>query len=536
MLLSPGSNVDRYVVVRLLGGAEGAASYLVRHRRAGSLHVLTIPDAQGADVRAVLLAERSLQVQLRHPNILPIRDAVDVDGKLGVIRDSVDGPTLAELLASGESLPHADAMDLFDQLCLGVSAAHAGGVLHHNLSPNVVILKEGSQRVRVRVVDFGLAGLGNDEASHGAPGFAAPELQVASAEVDERADVYALGCILHELLGGRADRAGRRGPVRGGAIAAGGRLGLAVARALEGDPSRRFLSVEALRVEVGVAAADEPTVEVGPSPGSLERAAAAGPAGTDAPEAAADARGLAGTASGYATTGVDHATGLDAATGVDAATEELPPAPPAAATPNAAAEVPAEDEADRPTDGAVRPTAAGGMPIWPIMLAGGALIGVLTLGMLANAWARAGTIAKADAEVLQRAERLDAPWRTLHPALTTVVRNGSDALIRPAAAFREAPTARDRVDADRALVRAVRSELSLQSSSLPPAEYSLASGDLERLERGVKDAEAAVQRAKAAREGWATAVAATVGWLDPALPAGSVPIAPAGEIPAFSGR
>ncbi len=498
MLLSSGSNVDRYVVLRLLGEASGAECYLVRHRRAGSLHVLTIPEAQDDDVKALLLAERSLQVQLRHPNVLPIRDAVDVEGKVGVVRDSVDGPTLAELLASGERLPHADAMDLFNQLCLGVSAAHAGGVLHHNLSPNVVILKEGSQGVRVRVVDFGLAGLGND--GHGAPGFAAPELQITAAEVDERADVYALGCILHELLGGRAGRAGRRAPLPSGAVEASQRIVAAVARALETDPARRFPSVEALRVEVDAAAGDEPTVEVG----------ASAPANEEAPEGAV-------------------AVAADA----DAPAEALPPPPAVPAEPAAAPE-PVIDEADRPTDGAVRRKPGGTRPMLPIFLGVGALVAVFTLGMLANAWAQANTIAKADAGVLARAQRLDAPWRTLHPALATVVRNGHAALAGPATAFQEAPTARSRVEADRALVRAVRGELSLQSSTFAPADYSLASGDLERLERGIKDAERAVQHAQATREGWATAVAATVGWLDPALPAGSVPIAPVEELTAFS--
>lgn len=503
MLLSSGSNVDRYVVLRPLGEAAGASSYLVRHRRAGSVHVLTIPDEQDADVRTLLLAERSLQVQLRHPNILPIRDAVDVDGRLGVIRDSVDGPTLAELLASGESVPPADALDLFDQLCLGVSAAHAGGVFHHNLSPNVVILKEGAQGVRVRVVDFGLGGLGGDAAGHGALAFAAPEIQVAGGEPDERADVYALGCILHELLGGRADRAGRRAPLSCGGVEANARVVAAVARAMETDPTGRFVSVEALRVEVGVAAGDEPTVEVRERP----KPAAESPSEPDADVAATPA--------------ADEAT--------EEATEEL--SRPASAAPDD----PPVDEADRPTDGVVRAPPGGGMPIWPLFVAAGALFAVFSLGMLANAWAQTATIAKADAEVLTRAERLDDPWRTLHPALTTVVRNGHDALVRPATTFREAPTARARVEADRALVRAVRGELSQQSSRLAPADYSLASGDVERLERGVKDAELAVQRAQATRQGWATAVAATVGWVDPALPAGSVPIEPVAEILAFSG-
>ena len=119
----------------------------------------------------------------------------------------VEGEDLASLLRRIGRLPPDKALDVAQQLCLGLAAAHERGVLHRDLKPANVML---DVRGRVRLMDFGLAALANEIAAEdalaGTPRYMAPE-QLRGAEVTIKSDLYALGLVLHEIFVGAHARA-----------------------------------------------------------------------------------------------------------------------------------------------------------------------------------------------------------------------------------------------------------------------------------------------------------------------------------------
>src|SRR5438105_8083825 len=115
----------------------------------------------------------------------------------------VDGEDLASLLRRIGRLPEDQALDIARQLCAGLAAAHAKGVLHRDLKPANIML---DGRGQVVITDFGLAGLAEQiqgaDIRSGTPAYMAPE-QLAGKEVNARSDIYALGLVLYEIFTGR---------------------------------------------------------------------------------------------------------------------------------------------------------------------------------------------------------------------------------------------------------------------------------------------------------------------------------------------
>ena len=125
----------------------------------------------------------------------------DADGRPFLTMEYVDGEDLASLLKRIGRFPQEKAVEVARQICAGVAAAHARGVLHRDLKPaNVMIDGEG----HVRITDFGLAGAAGstDNVRSGTPAYMAPE-QLAGREVTARSDIYALGLVLFELFTGK---------------------------------------------------------------------------------------------------------------------------------------------------------------------------------------------------------------------------------------------------------------------------------------------------------------------------------------------
>src|SRR2546430_15632548 len=121
----------------------------------------------------------------------------------------VRGEDLAALLKRTGRLTSERVLEIAHQLCAGLAAAHAKGVLHRDLKPaNILIDQDG----RVRITDFGIAVTTSDAAPHvmiGTLGYMAPEQLAADGHVSERTDVYALGVVLYELVTGQPHYASR---------------------------------------------------------------------------------------------------------------------------------------------------------------------------------------------------------------------------------------------------------------------------------------------------------------------------------------
>lgn len=207
-----GPDVGPYRVVRQLGAGGMGTVLLAEDTRLGrrvALKTIAGPEAQSAHGRRQLMREARAAAAINHSNIAAVHDVLDLDGRVVIVFEYVEGETLAARIARGP-VPVVAALDIARQLASALVAAHARGVIHRDLKPaNVMLDDEG----RAKVLDFGIARLGPQEATAsatlastggglmGTPGYAAPE-QWLGQTVDARADIYALGVVLFEMLTG----------------------------------------------------------------------------------------------------------------------------------------------------------------------------------------------------------------------------------------------------------------------------------------------------------------------------------------------
>ena len=137
--------------------------------------------------------------QVSHPNVCRVYDIDEEEGHTFLSMEYVDGEDLASLLRRIGRFPEERGLEIARQICAGLAAAHERGVVHRDFKPANVMLDATG---RVRITDFGLAGLSGEALRAGTPAYMAPE-QLAGQEVTARSDVYALGLVLYELFTGR---------------------------------------------------------------------------------------------------------------------------------------------------------------------------------------------------------------------------------------------------------------------------------------------------------------------------------------------
>jgi len=199
----------RYAIERELGTGGMCTVYLavdLRYRRQVALKVLR-PDLTAAVTGQRFLAEIQTTATLQHPYILPLLDSGEADGILYYAMPYVEGESLRHKLDREGELPVQEALRIAGDLAEALEYAHRQGVVHRDIKPENVLL-HGGQPV---IADFGIA-LAIDAAggnritgtgqSVGTPHYMSPEQAAASKSVDGRSDVYALGCLLHEMLAG----------------------------------------------------------------------------------------------------------------------------------------------------------------------------------------------------------------------------------------------------------------------------------------------------------------------------------------------
>jgi predicted Ser/Thr protein kinase len=183
------------------------AVYLATHERLGrkvALKVISPELAHDEDFRARFLRESQLAASLDHPNVIPIYDAGEADGILFLAMRYVNGPSLQALLRA-RSLSPAETLRIAEQIGGALDAAHDAGLVHRDVKPaNILVAERGEHAY---LCDFGLAkhtssqGMTRTGFFLGSIDYCAPE-QIQGRDVDGRADVYSLGCVLfHCLIG-----------------------------------------------------------------------------------------------------------------------------------------------------------------------------------------------------------------------------------------------------------------------------------------------------------------------------------------------
>jgi len=199
---------DRYRFERELGAGGMATVYLahdIKHDRKVAVKVLR-PELGAVIGAERFLAEIKTTANLQHPHILGLIDSGDADGLLYYVMPFVEGETVRDRISREKQLPVADAVRIATEAASALDYAHRHGVIHRDIKPENILLHDGS----ALVADFGIAlavstaGTRMTETgmSLGTPHYMSPEQAMGEREITARSDVYALGCVLYEMLTG----------------------------------------------------------------------------------------------------------------------------------------------------------------------------------------------------------------------------------------------------------------------------------------------------------------------------------------------
>ncbi|MGE3618768.1 MAG: protein kinase, partial [Gemmatimonadales bacterium] len=263
---------DRYEVEAQIGEGGMATVFRARDRKHGRLVAIKVlrPELAMTMGPERFLREIELAARLQHPHIVPLYDSGAVGPVLYYVMPFVEGESLRDRMARGR-IPFDEAVTLAREIASALSYAHGQGVVHRDIKPENVMLSGG----HAVVADFGIARAVNAAQDNqrltgmgfavGTPAYMSPE-QATASEVDGRADQYSLACVFYEMVTGEAPFAaptvqaalarsltGPRPRLSKVAQATPPAADPVVARALDGDPGRRFDSVQAFADALGAA-------------------------------------------------------------------------------------------------------------------------------------------------------------------------------------------------------------------------------------------------------------------------------------------
>jgi serine/threonine-protein kinase len=267
---SVGTVVDRrYALKREIARGAAGVVYEAEHlytKRRVAMKLLTLAHFHAQESRARLLREAEALALCRHPGVVQVLDAGEIDD-LGpyVVTELLEGRTLQGILAVRQRVALYEALQVGRQLCDALGAAHARGIVHRDVKPsNVFVARDETGREVVKVFDFGIARMKTEDrklTQHGAvigtPEYMAPEQMLAQDNIDARADVYAVGVVLFECLTGSVPFEGNFGevllkratrpltPVRSRAPTVPAEIATAVEKALGAEPADRYPSISA---------------------------------------------------------------------------------------------------------------------------------------------------------------------------------------------------------------------------------------------------------------------------------------------------
>jgi len=200
---------DRYAIEHEIGSGGMATVYLaedLKHHRQVAIKVLK-PELAASLGAERFLREIEIAAQLNHPNILTLIDSGKADGLLYYAMPYVEGESLRDRLKREKQLSIEDALQITSEVADALGYAHSLGIVHRDVKPENILFEAG----HAVVTDFGIAkavteaggaSLTETGLAIGTPAYMSPEQAVGVKDIDARADVYALGCVLFEMLGG----------------------------------------------------------------------------------------------------------------------------------------------------------------------------------------------------------------------------------------------------------------------------------------------------------------------------------------------
>ncbi len=214
---------NKYRLLRHIGDGGMGSVYEARHETLGTtvaLKFLHLEFTRREGLVQRFLQEARASAQIQSPHVIRVSDVDQTaDNEVFIVLEYLEGKTLQalyeELYRAGRRLSYAEALDYAEQMLDGVQAAHDAGIIHRDLKPdNVMITVDGRGATVLKLLDFGIAklkvigakqspGLTRPGVMMGTPEYMAPEQASSADTVDARADVFSLGVIIFEMLGGQ---------------------------------------------------------------------------------------------------------------------------------------------------------------------------------------------------------------------------------------------------------------------------------------------------------------------------------------------
>lgn len=207
---------DRYYIIQALGAGGMGRVYLAEQlstkRKVAVKIMQSLPRNQIDEALSFFRQEAAALAKLNHPSIAQIYDSSFTGNDLYIAMEYIEGESLRDRLDREGALPVGEAVRILREICAGLEIAHNQGIIHRDMKPeNIMLVKESTGVLRVKLLDFGLAILDNKDALQnitgagmiaGTPAYMSPE-QVNGLPVTTATDVYSLGIIGYEMLVGK---------------------------------------------------------------------------------------------------------------------------------------------------------------------------------------------------------------------------------------------------------------------------------------------------------------------------------------------